>query len=230
MKLRIDQIEATAATQVRKKLDRAVIADYQEALEAGAIFPPVDVFAEKGSQRYILADGFHRIHATVDADIETIEVNVHEGGLHDALVYALGANEGHGLRRTSSDKRNAVMLALKDPQLSKMSFRDIGDVCRVSHEFVRQMKQDQVTGKTEKKAKVSTVDTEKHVRPSRPEPTQDNSDRRELRGAIATFKALPYGGDGAAKLELTADDAADLAYVSEWCAEAVKAVLGRDDE
>ena len=57
----IDEIEVTANTQVRSELDKKVIADYAEAMQAGAIFPALTVFAEKDSQRFILADGFHRL-------------------------------------------------------------------------------------------------------------------------------------------------------------------------
>ena len=65
MKLRCDQIEATDATQVRTKLSKEAIDDYCEAIKNGAQMPPVDVYAEKGSKRYIMADGFHRLYGTV---------------------------------------------------------------------------------------------------------------------------------------------------------------------
>jgi len=90
--LATDNILASAATQVRKKLDKTTIEEYIQALANGAQFPALVVFAEKDSERYILADGFHRLHAYINAEAGECEVEVHEGSLHDALMWALGAN------------------------------------------------------------------------------------------------------------------------------------------
>ena len=59
-RLELDNIEATAATQVRVRIDRGIVEEYTEALMNGAQMPPLHVFREEGSQRNILADGFHR--------------------------------------------------------------------------------------------------------------------------------------------------------------------------
>ena len=108
----IDEIEATSRTQVRSELDKKVIADYAEAMQAGAIFPALTVFAEKDSQRFILADGFHRLEAAKAQRLVSFQCEVQTGGIRAALSHALGANDQHGLRRTNADKRNAVELAL----------------------------------------------------------------------------------------------------------------------
>ena len=142
-KLAIDQIEATAGTQVRVKIDEKVVNEYAEAIKDGAMFPPLVVFAPKNSQRYILADGFHRLRAAIKVDRKTVGVKIKEGGVHEALHYALGANAEHGLRRSNDDKRNAVMLAFKDPNYDDWSLRQIADLCRVSHILVKNMKAEQ---------------------------------------------------------------------------------------
>lgn len=223
--LATDNILASAATQVRKKLDKDTIDQYTEALGNGAQFPAMVVFAEKDSDRYILADGFHRHHAYVNAEIGIVEVEVHEGGLHEALLWALQANDEHGLRRTNADKRNAVEMALKDPEISTLQITQIADVCRVTERTVRNIRDDMDLNigkrkKSNKKGKGQDPDPE-DVRPTRPAPTQAEAERDELRAALSAIKAFPYGGEDAIKLDLNKDDTADLEYAAAWCSHAV---------
>lgn len=223
--LAVDNILASAATQVRKKLDKDTIDEYTEALKNGAIFPPLVVFAEKESDRYILADGFHRHHAYVNAEMPECKVEVREGSLHDALLWALGANDEHGLRRTNADKRNAVEMAFKDPEISTLEIIQIADVCRVTERTVRRIRDDMDLNigkrkKSNKKGKGQEPDP-KDVRPTRPAPTQAETERDELRAALSAIKAFPYGGEDAVKLDLNKDDTADLEYAAAWCSHAV---------
>jgi hypothetical protein len=220
--LRCDNIEATQATQVRTKLHKDVIDMYQRDIERGCVMPPLTVFAEKGSARYILADGFHRLLAHINAGLEEVEVEVHEGGMHQALEFALSANRTHGLRRTNADKINAVKLALKDPEFSKLAQGEIADLCGVSRETVNRTSVRQTTGRADKKVKPKKPTPDDH-RPTLEPPTQEQAERSELQGAMALIKALPYPGDQSVKLGLDKDDIADLEYVSSWCAHAVLA-------
>jgi len=215
-------IEATTATQVRTSLHKDVIELYQNDIVNGAIMPPVIVFAENGSSRNILADGFHRLLATINAGKEEIEVIVHEGGMHEALAYALSANRTHGLRRTNADKINAVKLALKDPEFSQLKQGEIADLCGVSRETVNRTWVRETTGRTNKKVKPTKPTADDH-RPTMPEPTQADIELGELRQALALIKAFPYPGDESIGLALDKDDMANLEYVSTWCAHAVLA-------
>lgn len=225
--LATDNILASAATQVRKKLDKDTIDQYTEALKNGAIFPPLVVFAEKDSDRYIMADGFHRHHSYVNAEIGECKVEVHEGGLHEALLWALQANDEHGLRRTNADKRNAVEMALKDPEISQLKVIEIADVCRVTERTVRNIRDnlDLNLGKRKKKNEPGKGEEPgpDDVQPTRPAPTQEQVNTDELRQALAMIKAFPFGGEDVESqfFELSADDTADLEYVSSWCAHAV---------
>jgi len=221
--LATDNILASAATQVRKKLDKDTIDRYTEALQNGAILPPLVVFAEHESDRYILADGFHRHHAYVNAEVGKIEVEVHEGSLHDALLWALGCNDEHGLARNNNDKRNAVEMALKDPEISTLQVIQIADICRVNERTVRRIRDDmdlaatkRKKGKANKKGKGEDPEPGDH-RPTRPAPTQNEVERDELRASLSAIKAFPYGGEDA----LSKDDTADLEYVAAWCSHAV---------
>lgn len=227
--LSCDQIEATEKTQIRRTLDKATIDQYREDLESGAVFPPVDVFREKGSSRVILADGFHRLYAHIHADRPEIDVNIHEGGPVEAIIFAAGANAAHGLRRTNADKRRAVELCLKHPEISKRSRQEIADICRVTKRTVQKIANTKdiddpdegVNGSSPGEPQDPSGDD---VRPTKPEPTQEDVEREELRGAIAAIKAFPYDGDKVTKLGLDPDDIEGLKYVSTWTASAVIAL------
>ena len=209
-KLAIDQIEATAGTQIRVKIDQNIVDEYAEAIEAGAIFPGITVFVPKNSQRYILADGFHRLAAAKKIGRKIIGVEVKEGGVHEALHYALSANAAHGIRRSNADKANAVQLALKDPHYDEWKLREVADLCHVSHELVRRLKGEQIDGK--KKVK---------PRARKPAPTQDQVDRKALDEALDTITGFAYDGKAAyARLELVSNfDKLQLAH--NWIGEAL---------
>ena len=70
-------------------------------------------------------DGFHRFHAIKKAGKEEITVEVHIGTQRDAILYSVGANAMHGLRRTNADKRKAVLTLLKDEEWSQWSDHEI---------------------------------------------------------------------------------------------------------
>lgn len=131
-KIKLSEIVTDAGTQVRAGLNEATVADYAEALADGAEFPPVIVFHD--GDRYIAADGFHRIHAAIKNGARVIECDVRNGSKADALMFALGCNAHHGLRRTNADKRHAVGMALKE--FPKLSDRGLAEICIVSDTFV----------------------------------------------------------------------------------------------
>lgn len=127
--IKIDTL-VTEGLQIRRGIDRDVVAEYAEAMKDGTEFPPVVVFGR------LLADGFHRVEAAKALGLGEIAAEVREGGFEDALRYALGANAAHGLRRSNADKRHALEIAWlnreklfggKDP-----SKRELAAVCGVS--------------------------------------------------------------------------------------------------
>lgn len=230
-RLALDNIEATAATQVRVKLDHAIIDEYTEALQNGAKMPPLDVFREENSERNILADGFHRQRAAINAGWGDMGCIVHPGGMKEALIHALGANSGHGLRRSNRDKRNAVEIALKDPEISQYQMTEIADICGVHRNTVRRIQNellidddDSSNGNDATKVHEPADPTDDDYRDNGAELTQADVELTELRAACSMIKVLPYdGSDAAGKLDLTPDDIADLEYVSTWCANLVLA-------
>jgi hypothetical protein len=115
-------------------LDRPTISEYAFELRGGAQFPPVVVFYD--GTDYWLADGFHRVEAAESISMTQIAATVKQGTLRDAVLYSVGVNATHGLRRTSADKRRAVMTLLEDGEWSKWSDREIARRCGVHHQMV----------------------------------------------------------------------------------------------
>ena len=131
--IQINAICIDGGTQPRDKIDEATVTEYTQALEHGSEFPPVVVFFDDVT--YWLADGFHRVAAHRRAGRTDIRASVRQGQQRDALLYSVGANNEHGLRRSPEDKRRAVLTLLKDMEWGAWSSNKIADICHVSHTF-----------------------------------------------------------------------------------------------
>ena len=118
----LSDIRVDGGTQVREKVDSSTVVEYAEAMDHGK-FPPVVVFFDGAT--YWMADGFHRYFAGRKREQESVYADVREGTDRDALLYAIGANAQHGLRRTNADKRRAVRLVLEDEEWSRRSLSEI---------------------------------------------------------------------------------------------------------
>ena len=133
--LEIASIRRDGGTQMRDQSRcESTVAEYRAAMEDGANFPPIVVFFD-GAHHW-LADGFHRCFAADEAGLIDIEADVKQGTKRDAILYAVGANANHGLRRTNADKRRAVMALLNDEEWAAWSDREIARRCGVSNNFV----------------------------------------------------------------------------------------------
>lgn len=132
--INIADIRVNGGTQSRASIDRGVVSDYAEAVRDGATFPPITVFFDGAS--YWLADGFHRYEAYSAAQVYDVPADIRQGTQRDAILFSVGANAAHGLRRTNDDKRRAVLTLLNDPEWSKWSDREIARQCDVGNKFV----------------------------------------------------------------------------------------------
>lgn len=140
----IVDIRLDGGTQARVQIDDATVKAYYEATLAYVAFPRIVVFFD-GSD-YWLADGFHRLLAFIRTHYkDTIECDVHVGGKRDALLYAIGANTSHGLRRTNEDKERAVRLLLEDGEWAKLSDVEIARAAAVTQPFVGNVKKQLIT-------------------------------------------------------------------------------------
>jgi hypothetical protein len=89
--INLEAINTNGGRQARAALCTDTVAEFAEAMQLGADFPPVTTFW--------LADGFHRVAAAQQAGLDTIRAEVREGTRRDAILFAVGANAEHGPRR-----------------------------------------------------------------------------------------------------------------------------------
>ncbi len=120
----------------RETLDPATVERYTEFYRAGRNLRPIRV-VEDEDDTYWVWDGFHRVTGARKANRKVLPALIRKGTKRDALKLSLGANEDHGLSRTTADRRMAVVKCLDDPEWSSWSLRRIADLCNCSHEFVR---------------------------------------------------------------------------------------------
>ncbi len=105
----LSRIKIDGGTQARVEIDPDAVADYREA---SADLPPADVFFD--GSNYWMGDGFHRFLARKADGAKTLRCRVRPGGRREAILFAAGANDKHGLRRTRADKRNAVAMLVAE--------------------------------------------------------------------------------------------------------------------
>lgn len=129
--LPLSAIRLDGGTQSRAEIHAQTVAEYADAIDA---LPPVVVFYDGAD--YWLADGFHRAEAHRRAQRETITADVRDGSRRDAVLFSVGANGTHGLRRRNADKRRAVETLLRDEEWGAKSDRWIAERCGVGHQLV----------------------------------------------------------------------------------------------
>jgi len=169
----LSRIVARQQVQARVAMSEETIEEYAEAMRNGDRFPPVIVFSDDDGGSYWLADGFHRYHAAKQiANKWALPAEIREGGKREAILFAVGANASHGLRRSREDKRNSVLKLLNDRKWSQWSDREIARRCQVS------------------------PDTVNRIRRSLSESDSENETRsyRTKHGTVATMKTGNIGG------------------------------------
>lgn len=139
--MQLSKLRKDGGTQQRAKLDYSVVSEYAERMKAGDDFPPVDVFYD--GEEHWLASGFHRVEAASEAGKKAIPAIMHKGTLREAILFSCGANVGHGLRRTNADKRKCVTTLLDDIEWGKYSDERIAEICCVSRNTVKAIRDDQ---------------------------------------------------------------------------------------
>lgn len=131
----INNITQNIDTQPRAVIYGDTVDDYAESMHSGETFPPVELYFD--GSLYWLADGYHRVRAAEQANIDKIRVIVHQGTKRDAMLHSFGANARHGLRRTNEDKRRAVTKLLSDDEWCKWSDRRLANVAGVHHSTIQ---------------------------------------------------------------------------------------------
>jgi hypothetical protein len=136
--LPLDLIRLDGGTQTRSITDADTVHSYAVEMQRGDRFPPVVVFFD--GQTHWLASGFHRYYAAESASLGRILADVRQGTQRDAVLFSVGENADHGLRRTNEDKRRAVRKLIEDPEWSQWSDRRIAEAARVHHDMVSDMR------------------------------------------------------------------------------------------
>jgi len=137
----------TDGLQVRVELDEDTIVKYSVLMFEGLEFKPVVVFrdtARPESAPY-LADGFHRVEASLRLGRDTIKAEVHEGDRTAALRHAFEANTTHGLSLNGRDIENMCRIAWEkwdelEPNIDKFSCHfapALARMCKIDEKTVR---------------------------------------------------------------------------------------------
>jgi hypothetical protein len=98
----------------RAILNEETALQYSEMMEAGVVFPPIDVF-EKEDGSYIIGDGRTRFHAAGLALRKTIACFVHpKASFKEILIFAFNANFGVGNEMRFADARHTIMRLIEE--------------------------------------------------------------------------------------------------------------------
>lgn len=131
----INNITQNIDTQPRAVIYGDTVDSYAESMLNGEVFPPVELYFD--GSLYWLADGYHRVRAAEQANIDKLRVIVHQGTKRDAMLHSFGANATHGLRRTNEDIRRAVTRLITDDEWSTWSHRRLAAVAGVNHMTIK---------------------------------------------------------------------------------------------
>ncbi len=138
MTLPLASVRTDIGTQMRAAENPKTVAEYVEALERGNEFPPITVF--QVGKDYILVDGFHRVAAYRKRGLDPVSCLVEQGTLDDAREFACCANQGHGLQRSSADKRNAVERFFAIPGRDVLTNSEVARRLGVTVPFVQKVR------------------------------------------------------------------------------------------
>jgi hypothetical protein len=197
----IDEFKETYEAQARAAICEKTVAEYADAMSKEVVFPPITVFAD--GIEYVIADGHHRYLAAKKIGAKKIEAIIEPGSVRDAILFSVGANANHGLRRTLADRRKAVTILLQDEEWIMWSNAKIAEKCCCSVELVAKIRQEIGAEKNStactRNGKQMLMRTPRHIRsqedvyPSEiggiEEPPPDPKDL-ELEIALAACKAF----------------------------------------
>jgi transposase len=136
--LNLLNIRIDGGTQAREELNQEAVADYAEKMRDGEVFPPVSVFFD-GSE-YWLVDGFHRYFATKSNGKTSIDAEVENGTLKEAIRASWKANGKRGLNLNSADTKKIILAMFADEVTKTWSNRQIAEYVGVSHSTVNRLK------------------------------------------------------------------------------------------
>lgn len=149
--IEIKKIVIDAGTQPRVVIDNDVVAEYVEVVKISIKDEQPNPFDELPDDklpqvfrdptgRCVLADGFHRFGGHKGGHAKEMKCAIRNGTERDALMFSLGTNQDHGVRRSNRDKVRAVKLAFGMPESGTWPNTEIARLCGVSEAMVREHK------------------------------------------------------------------------------------------
>ncbi len=156
MKIKIKEIERDNEIYPRQRMSRKHIESYVEALNAGAIFPPIEIQKirikkDDGSNevKTISLDGLHRLEAygeynklegvepikEIEAEFWKDEVLDKDENLVDLMVRAAELNTKHGLRLSQGDAKNQLQKIAETENALNLTWKDIAKSFDVTPEW-----------------------------------------------------------------------------------------------
>jgi ParB-like nuclease domain len=136
--LDIRRIRTDGGTQCRATINEDLIAEYEQQMREGVIFPPITVWFD-GNQ-YWLSDGFHRLAAARRVELTHIEADIRTGSLDAAIWHSFSANATHGLRRRKEDICIVLRRTLQHKRSAAFSNVEIAKHIGVSESTVRRFR------------------------------------------------------------------------------------------
>ncbi len=133
----VDDLILDPNLNLRDRLDDFTVERYAEAWDR---MPPVTIFEVDG--RPLLADGFHRHASALKLNRRVIAAEVREGTFADALDFASGINQVHGLPLTRAERRRAVEVKLRLHH--DRSDRSLADELRVGRDLIARVRKNLV--------------------------------------------------------------------------------------
>lgn len=163
----IDDILLNDSPHVRAEVNEDTVDEYAEAMRCKDRFPPVVLF--QSAQIFLVGDGLHRIAAHRKLKRKVVEADVRKGGYEEALLFALAANNKHGVRRSPQDKRAGVCEALK--HWPERTDNYLAEVCFVSNHLVKDVRDSLTQDEEIPEAPVRTASDGRKVTAPKPPPT-----------------------------------------------------------
>jgi hypothetical protein len=133
MKLDINKIIVDEELYPRNQVDWMTVYRYQEALAAGAAFPPIVVGRKRG--QFILLDGRHRLMAHKKNEAETLQVIVSGVKPEEFFLESVRLNSAHGRNLTTQERIGAaarlITQGFSEPAISKALFMPVETLKRL---------------------------------------------------------------------------------------------------
>ncbi len=131
----IELITIDQAMQQRGGISDDTVAQYAEAMQAGDIFPPIEIVQD--AEYFWVFDGSHRVKAAQKAGLKTILANIRQGKKRDAEYLSFAANSRHGLPRPRGSLVRILTKILTDIEWSQKPLREIARHVGCDEKYVR---------------------------------------------------------------------------------------------